>query len=519
MKASTLLFRLLSVAILLLAFGTAIHRAKVRTIAHDEALTYEWFLDQGVYNVLNFNFTNHILQTLLAKPCVKFLGVSEFNLRIPSLIGAGIYLIATYFLCRTLFGDGTYLFLSVTMLALNPPIMGLMAAARGYSLGLGFLAVAMYIFARLAARGKFDRESKEWRWGCGIASVALALSLAANFSNIVPVICLGIAFILVTFGGPQLFLKSRDYTVHDLVRYLVLPGLAVDFCILWPFLIQARMAQTKTSLDNASDSIRDVFTASFLHKWTEDVFNLGAVPSIAGSWQQRVTDLGEYAIFPLLFCFVLLSLVLALRSSGNADKRLSFSCRMFAGAAISCVLLFIILHLVLKIEYPYYRYCLYLIPLFTISGLLTARAISFQFPSVFLRGAGLIVAAVIVLDYALCLDSRALRYNAYDVISLDLYQAIEKDARLHNLTNVHVGGTWWYEPEINFYRVSHHANWMLPYDIKDRSYWWHTPNSLVPADYDYFVFIPQSDPGLSGRRVRSIYYDAKTHLTIIAISR
>jgi 4-amino-4-deoxy-L-arabinose transferase-like glycosyltransferase len=522
MKASALLTRLLSIAILLLAFGTAVHRAKVRTIAHDEALTYEWFLDQGVYHVLEFNFTNHVLQTLLAKPSVKILGVSEFNLRIPSLIGAGIYLIATYFLCGTLFGDGLFFLLSVTMLSLNPPILDLMAAARGYSLGLGFLVVAMYVFARLVEKGGFNRESKEWRWGCGVGSVALALSLASNFSNVVPVICLGFTFILVTFGGPALLWESREHLVHDVTRYLIVPGLALDFCILWPFLIQARMSQTRTPLDSASDSIRDVFTGSFLYKWTEDVFNLGAIPPVPGSWQQRVTDLGEYVLLPALFCFVLLGLVLALRSSAGLEKRQSALCTVFAGAAICCVLLFIVMHVTLKIDYPYCRYCLYLIPLFTVSGLLAAQVISSRLPSAlstFLKGAVVIIAAVIVMDYAMCLDSRALRYNAYDVISRDLYQAIEKDARAHDLENVRVGGTWWYEPEINFYRVSRHADWMLPYDVKDRSYWWHTPNSLTPADYDYFVFVPDSDPGLAGPRVRSIYHDPKTQLTILAIAR
>jgi hypothetical protein len=80
-----------------------------------------------------------------------------------------------------------------------------------------------------------------------------------------------------------------------------------------------------------------------------------------------------------------------------------------------------------------------------------------------------------------------------------------------------VGGTWWYEPEINFYRRKYNAGWLLPFDIKDRSYFWHTPNSLTPPDYDYFVFVPESDPGLSGPRIRTIYHDARTQATIIAI--
>jgi len=36
---------------------------------------------------------------------------------------------------------------------------------------------------------------------------------------------------------------------------------------------------------------------------------------------------------------------------------------------------------------------------------------------------------------------------------------------------------------------------MQEYEVKDKSYWWNTPSALTPADYDYFVFVPASDPG------------------------
>ena len=68
-----------------------------------------------------------------------------------------------------------------------------------------------------------------------------------------------------------------------------------------------------------------------------------------------------------------------------------------------------------------------------------------------------------------------------------------------------VGGTSWYEPEINFYRRKFKSNWMMEYDVQDKSYWWHTPNTLTPSDYDYFVFTPAGDPGLSGPHVRPFF--------------
>jgi len=519
MKTGALLARIASIAILLFAFGVSLYRAKAQTIAHDEALTYEWFLDQGVYDVLRYNPANHVLQTLLAKPIVKILGVSEFTLRVPSLFGAGIYLMAVYFLCRKLFGDGLVMLLSTAMLALNPQVMDFMPAARGYSLGLAGLAVAMYAFARLAERGNFDPADQEWRWGCAIASMALALAVAANFTNIVPAVCLAISFTLVALGGLGPALHFRDLRLRKFATYFIFPGAAAGFCILWPYLLQARVAHTKIQLDAASDALRDIFNASFLYKWTEDLFNsLGAVPSAAGSWQERVTMLGAFLFLPLLFLFVLIGLVLAFRNTDQFRNSQSAQSRIFAGAAIGSVLLTVALHFATKVNYPYSRYCLFAVPLFTIAGMLAAREISSRFPWILLKGAGLLMAALVISDYALAFNVKSFRYNAYDMISRDLYCAIEKDALSHHLSEIHVGGTWWYEPEINFYRLRYRAKWMRPYEIQDRSYWWQTPGALEPAAYDYFVFIPASDPHLTGPRVRTIFYDEKTKATIIAIA-
>jgi uncharacterized membrane protein len=517
---SALLARVVCCAILLFTFGVSAYRAKVQSIAHDEALTYEWFLDQGVYKVLLYNPANHFLQTLIAKPIVKVFGVSEFTLRVPTLFGAVIYLIALYFLCRKLFGTGLLLVLAVAMLCLNPLVMDFLAAARGYSLGLAGLAVAMYAIARVVGRGKFDAADKEWRWGCTTASIALALSVAANFTNIVPATCLAIAFSVVALGGVEPALQLRDRALRHFSKYFIFPGAAVGLGVLWPFLIQARLAQTKTQLDKASDALRDVFNASFLYKWTDDLFNsLGAVASATGSWQARFTQIGANFLLPLLFCLVLLGLILSFRSLPDAPEHNRANCRIFAGAAIASVVLTVILHLVTKVNYPFSRYCLFLVPLFTVGGILAAQEVSSWFPSYLLKGAGVLVAAVVVTDYALSFQTKTFRYNAYDAISRNLYQAIEKDAMSRGLTNVRVGGTWWYEPEINFYRLRNHAKSMLPYDIKDRAYWWETPNPLGPADYDYFVFVPASDPQLKGPRMRTIYHDEKTQVTITARAR
>jgi hypothetical protein len=108
------------------------------------------------------------------------------------------------------------------------------------------------------------------------------------------------------------------------------------------------------------------------------------------------------------------------------------------------------------------------------------------------------------------------RGSSYDVISLKLYQAIADDAQRRGLTNVRVGGTSWFEPEINFYRQKFKATWMAEYDVKDRSYGWQSPNSLEPSQYDYFVFRPESDPGLTGPHVRTVFQDGLREITVVS---
>jgi len=520
MNARSLFARLVAVAILVFAFGLAVHRARGQSIAHDEALTYQTFLDSGVSHVLFYTPANHVLFTLLAKPFVWVLGVSEFTLRLPSLLGAAVYLIATFLLCRALFGDGLMLPVSVALLSLNPQILDFLPAARGYSLGLACLAVALYVFTVLVDRGELNPDDKTWRWGCAMGSVFLALSVAASLTNIVPAACLTLTFSIVALGGWPAFQDRRDRRLRVLASYLVFPGMLTGLGILWPYLIQVRRSQAETNMGGTADSVRDIFNASFLYKWTDDVHaSLGAVPPVPLSWQARLSDLGVYVFLPLLFCFVAVGLVLVTRAGAQSRTKHSAQCRMFAGAAVASVAVIFLLHTVLKINYPYSRYCLFFIPLFTIGALLTGREIQLRFPFAFLKGAGLLIAGVVLFDYAASLNASYFRYHAYDRISLELFQTIAKDAQLRSLKNVRVGGTWWYEPEINFYRRRYKADWLLPYDIKDRSYFWETPNSLMPADYDYFVFIPVSDPGLTGPRVRILYHDDKTQVTIIALAR
>jgi hypothetical protein len=364
-------------------------------------------------------------------------------------------------------------------------------------------------------------EDREWRWATTAASVFLALAVVSNLAFIFPVVSLAISFFVVASPRITGFKQSAASALRSLWRYFVVPGALVGVSILWPFLIQVRPAQFNRSLPRASDALRDSFNSSFLYKWTGDVYaySLGAVPPQNGSWQQKTSDLGVYVLLPLLFCFVLIGLIVVSRFPSESRRNQIVHCQLIGGATIACVILTVTLHVLAKVNYPFARLCLYLVPMFTISTVLVGREISLRFPRYHLGFAGLLLTSVIAFDYGLSLNTKYIRYNAYDIISRELFLAISNDARSRGLTGVRVGGTWWYEPEVNFYRRRYNAEWMSPYDVKDRSYSWESPNALAPAEYNYYVFTTANDPCLSGPRVRTIFRDASIGVTVIALDR
>jgi hypothetical protein len=519
MKTSALLARIVSVAILLFAFGFAVFRAATQAISHDEALTYVWFLDGGVDKLLHFDPNNHVLFTFLAKPFVKLLGPRELFLRAASLLGAAGYFAIAYLLGRRLFGDGLLFVICTGLLALNPMVMDFASAARGYGLGLTFLLGATYAFVRRIERGRFDPTARDWRKGSAVASVLLALAFAANLTNIIPALSLTLAFAIAVLPPGLLRSGAGGSVLRAFVQWAILPGAAAGLFLMWPFLMQARPYHFYVGYGHAADTLRDVFNSTFLYRWTEDFFlNLGGQPPVPGSWQGLASNTGTYLVLPLLVVMLVAGALFRGKESAGTEEKQTAVCRFFCGAAAGCVILIAALHFTVHLKYPVSRTCLYLIPLFTVSCLLLAKEFSARVRLLALRMVGLLLASLVLFDYASAIQARSFRYNAYDVISRDVYQAIEKDALSRGLSNARVGGTWWYEPEINFYRLRYKAKWMLPYEIKDRSYFWQTPGALEPAAYDYFVFVSASDPHLTGPRVRTIFHDEKTQATIIAIA-
>ncbi len=534
MKKSPLTYRVAAALILIFVFAFSVRRARIQPIAHDEALTFVGFLSGPMNQVFQFEANNHFLFTLLAKVSVKALGLSEFSLRLPSLLAAMAYLTFSYFLCLQLFGDTILLPLTCALLSLNPLLMEFLAAARGYGLGIACLAGTAYFMVLLLQKGSFDPADARSRRLCAIASVLLALSVAANLANLIAAFSLTVCFAAAIFwpswDSPRKAQREESSAVigelrlnplSALLRWILIPGSLVGLFILWPFLIQARRsASFDFGYDRFGEWVQENFTAWFLSKWTSDSFaDLSARPMLPGTWQFQVTHLGMLVLFPAVVFLLILGLVLLLRPVSRISSA-SRAALLFGGSALLWMITVVLLHWTMHMKYPVTRTCLSAVLTVTLGSVLVGREVLSRYPVFLLRPAGLLLIAALIVDYAASLNSAYFRYNAYDSISREIFLAVSHDATSRSVAGARVGGTWWYRPEWDFYRLRYHDERFSPYDVKDRSHpLSNAQNSLQPADYDYFVYTPANAPDLAGYPVRIIYTDANRRATIAQIDQ
>lgn len=205
------LFSFLAILILIALSATNIYRAKTQSITCDEALSYELWGSQPLSRTfVTYDASNHVLQTLLSKISVAAFGVSEFTLRLPTLLAGFLYFIAVYRLSSLVFGKGGLFLLSVTVLSLNPLLLDLLSAARGYGLALAFCTWALFYMVKGPPQSPYQILR---------LAILLALSVSSN-----------VTFLFIDAGLAALFIvtllaESKGRAVLQALAYFVIPGI------------------------------------------------------------------------------------------------------------------------------------------------------------------------------------------------------------------------------------------------------------------------------------------------------
>jgi hypothetical protein len=157
----------------------AVLRAHVQAITIDEAVTYTNFVRPVQPAFWTAHANNHLLNSILEWTFTRAFGTSNLVARSGALIGAAIYIVASYFLCSLIAERFLLRMFLFICLVFNPFIFDFLVAARGYGLASGLLlsAICMVAYALVPAT-----KSRRVVSACVAASLCIALSFLSNFS-------------------------------------------------------------------------------------------------------------------------------------------------------------------------------------------------------------------------------------------------------------------------------------------------------------------------------------------------
>ena len=459
--------RCLGYGIVLVLFGLVAYRAAHQSIAHDEAISYNLFAAFGPKTILlTFHSNNHTLNTFLMWLSTVLFGLSVFAVRLPALLGALIYLSSAERLCNLAFKKTAFYALALLVLATSPFLLDYLTMARGYSLALGFMMLALYYAWKQAVSASPGGLFHEV-----MISIVVALSVSANLSFAFPNAALLMAYaLLAVFRTVRKELSGRQLTLKVLL--LGLPG-GVCYFLTTPSIINFSPDTLYFGTGSWRRTIESLVTELF------DDFRPALLPV---HWQELVGNLAQalpygFAILVVAALFVLLPRVARPLFSGPAPEPADVLWVLVLLDLAFTILLLSAARLFFGSLLPRERTGIYLVPLFLL--LLCLSVAGFQKPGwqrvLLVAGQACLVLSVVYFGLSLRVNS--FRETPYDSGMGETFQALMK--ALGQYPGSRVAADWVFEPTLNFYRIM--------YKVKNLK---HFTRRAVYSDYRLLILLP-----------------------------
>lgn len=203
----------------ILIFTYTVLRAYFISITWDESQSYHEYIKNNIvllqtYDMLSAN--NHILNTLGGIIFTNLFGVSEFTLRIPSLIAHLFFLFYSAKLVST-FGNKWLSLSAFLILNLNPYLLDYFSLARGYGLSLGLMMPSVYYLYLL--------QVDNYKTKYAIASILFAeLATLGNLTLLnYCIVLFGVILILLPYNN---FKTSNNFSssIRNTLKQMLLPA-------------------------------------------------------------------------------------------------------------------------------------------------------------------------------------------------------------------------------------------------------------------------------------------------------
>ena len=415
-------------------------RACLLPIFFDEALSYLNHAIRPWSDVVLFRgevlTNNHLLNTLFMKVSAQLFGPQEWALRLGALLGGILYLTGSLKVLE-LFENPRIFLAGACVLFINPTLLEIFSAARGYALEIGLLMWGLYYFL-LWAKQTIKEEKPLlyalWLWTAATLAHLAFLYVYLSFVIIV------ILDAFLNRAGP----KPKRFFVH-----LVFSGILL-FTI---YRIPIEVMRKTNELDEGGvlgfwqDTVRSLINVSFY-------------------WQNYPNFVGILIQWLIAFTMIGAGLVLVglykkrIRADGRADIFLAVTTLLFI-----LVGLLIILWHILHIKYIIQRRAYYFIPLFWIFAiaLWAVAAPHFGKLTKTLSRAGVVLLIAVLAAHFLSVAN--LRYfcvSPYDTDIRELMRDLKVMTRGSSwrARSKSLATDWLFFPTVAFYKMKYGLDWL-----------------------------------------------------------
>lgn len=489
-NAAAPLVRRLSALMAIALFGVNLYRAAHQSITTDEAYTYALYIGSPITGLFTkYEANHHVLHTFLCRLAVGLFGLSEFTLRMPSLAGGLLYLVAARRLCVSVFSKPWLAVLGMSVLTLNPFILDYLSVARGYGLALGFFFAGL---ALLCSPDEPAAVNRAQSWG----GLCLGLSIASNLSFLVP--CVALGAVVTAFGLRSGGTPGAGRRLVQALKRLWTPLLAPLLLLVAVPLSHAHKDNFRYGADSLRETAVSVVQRSFFHQY--DVWRGETIPAGARRAWEAMADWalpGVLAITLAAAVFGGLRLIRTMGSDpppGAADRFLPF-----AGATIGLSLGALVLaHRLAGVLYPIDRTAIYLVALVSVAFVSVIDRIQLGVPGriVFIPLLSA-VAVVSLIAFARGFTTEYYYEWRFDAGTKRVFALMAQRQQRHSGPPVRVGADWRLVLSLDFYRRMHDAGWMAPFDDRPTE----------DGGFEYYVFVRENQGIMAQSGLHVIYRD------------
>lgn len=218
--------RAVAIALAWFALAWAVARACVQAVTGDEAQDYIFYAARNDPSHWTPAANNHMLNSMLERMFSGVFGLSALTVRLPTLLGAALYIYVMYRLCQAISVEWKVRIPVFICLVYNPFIFDFFVAARGYGIANAFLMSAIAVSAawHLYREQFAGNGAKELIAASAISSGCLGMAFTGNFS-------------LALSGGTTMALllawaiRTNTVPLWKLLVAALIPGLTVVLLI------------------------------------------------------------------------------------------------------------------------------------------------------------------------------------------------------------------------------------------------------------------------------------------------